>query len=182
MQFALVDNNRVEARPNLKGACLCCSQPVIAKCGTQKIWHWAHRSKTACDNWWESETEWHRTWKNNYPTDWQEKIMYDEKTKEKHIADVCTDDNLVLEFQHSHIEHEERISREQFYRDMVWIIDGTRLQRDFFRFKNSEKARLNYKGNKDIFLIFKPEKFFSSSWLKSSVPVIFDFKGTEQVE
>jgi hypothetical protein len=182
MQFALIDNQRKEAEHGQKGICPFCSQPVIAKCGKIKINHWAHKSNEKCDNWSEPETEWHRTWKNIYPTDWQEKIMHDKKTNEKHIADVCTHDNLVLEFQHSYIKHEERILREQFYRNMVWIVDGTRLTRDFPRFIADEKARINYKDNKDIFLIFRPEKYFPPSWLKTIVPVIFDFKGTEQLE
>lgn len=86
MRFALVNNNRTEAQPKLSGLCYCCSKPVMAKCGKQKIWHWAHKSKTDCDNWWEPETEWHRTWKNNYPADWQELFSFDKNTGEKHIA------------------------------------------------------------------------------------------------
>jgi len=33
MRFALINDNRVEAQPQLKGLCPCCSNPVIAKCG-----------------------------------------------------------------------------------------------------------------------------------------------------
>src|SRR5690606_12286408 len=121
MHFALINNNRVEAQPQLKGLCSCCSKPVIAKCGTRKIWHWAHKSKTDCDNWWEPETEWHRTWKNNYPTDCQEIALLDERTGEKHIADVRTIHNLIIEFQHSHIDPQERASREQFHKKTFGI-------------------------------------------------------------
>lgn len=119
MRFAIVGNNRIEAQPKLQGLCPCCFKPVVAKCGEQKVWHWAHRGNTACDNWWEKETEWHRAWKNNYPTEWQEKSLFDEKTGEKHIADVCTIRNLVIEFQHSYISQKERVSREQFYK--IWF-------------------------------------------------------------
>jgi competence CoiA-like predicted nuclease len=41
MKFALIDNNRVEPQPKQQGICPNCSQPVIAKCCKQKIWHWA---------------------------------------------------------------------------------------------------------------------------------------------
>lgn len=182
MRFALINNIRTEANPQLQGLCSCCSSPVIAKCGKQKIWHWAHKSKTNCDIWWEPETEWHRNWKNNYPADWQEISLHDEKTSEKHIADVRTVHNLVIEFQHSHIEPQERTSREMFYKNMVWIVDGTRLKRDYPRFlkgkMNSFENTIFYNtDNPKIFRIDLVDWCFPSAWLESSVPVIFDFKG-----
>ncbi len=181
MRFALIDNNRIEAQPQLDGLCSCCSKPVIAKCGTRKIWHWAHRSKSDCDNWWEPETEWHRAWKNNYSADWQEVTLLNERTGEKHIADVRTIHNLVVEFQHSNITPKERTSREQFYKNMVWVVDGTRLKRDYPRFVKewnrdgiSEVRKTDKLG---IFKVWFPEFCFPEAWLKSSVPVIFDFRG-----
>jgi competence protein CoiA len=182
MQFALVNNNRLEAQPQLQGLCCCCWKPVIAKCGTRKIWHWAHKSKTECDDWWEPETEWHRTWKNNYVPDWQEISLLDERTGEKHIADIRTIHTLVIEFQHSHIEPQERTSREKFYKNMVWVVDGTRLKRDYPRFlkgkKNSFENQIFYNtDNPKVFRVDLLDWCFPSAWLKSSVPVIFDFRG-----
>ena len=176
MRFALIDNNRTEAQPKLNGLCCCCSKPVIAKCGTRKIWHWAHKSKTDCDNWWEPETEWHRTWKNNYPSDWQEISLFDNGTKEKHIADVRTAHSLVIEFQHSNINPQERTAREQFYKNMVWIVDGTRLKRDYPRFLKEWKrdgiSEVHQTEKSGIFEVCFPEFCFPEAWLKSSVPVI----------
>ena len=181
MRFALIDNNRTEAQPKLNGLCCCCSKPVIAKCGTRKIWHWAHKSKTDCDNWWEPETEWHRTWKNNYPSDWQEISLFDNGTKEKHIADVRTAHSLVIEFQHSNINPQERTAREQFYKNMVWIVDGTRLKRDYPRFLKEWKrdgiSEVHQTEKSGIFEVCFPE-----AWLKSSVPVIFDFRGNSSID
>ena len=90
MKYALVDNQKKEAEKGLKGLCPICQQPVIAKCGKFKINHWAHKSLEHCDNWWENETEWHRQWKNTFPVEWQEIVAIDEKTGEKHIADIKT--------------------------------------------------------------------------------------------
>lgn len=181
MQFALIDNNRIKAEPQLQGLCCCCYKPVIAKCGTQKIWHWAHKNKTTCDNWWEAETEWHRLWKNNYQSDWQEMSLIDEKTGEKHIADIRTNNNLVIEFQHSHIDPKERTAREIFYKNMVWVVDGTRLKRDYPRFLKEWKldgiSEVRQTDNVGIFEIWFPEFCFPENWLKSSVPVVFDFRG-----
>ena len=177
MRFALIDNRRIEAEPKLRGLCPCCSQPVTAKCGKQKVWHWAHLSNEACDNWLEPETEWHRIWKDKYPAEWQEISLRDESTGERHIADVRTVHNLVLEFQHSHIDPQERISREKFYKNMVWVVDGTRLKRDYTRFRKGCEGfmRTNQQG---VFIADFPEEVFPANWIDSSVPVIFDFSGT----
>src|SRR5690606_7405943 len=174
MRYALVNDQRTEAESGLKGVCPGCRQPVTPKCGEQRIHHWAHSGKNICDDWWEPEKEWHRSWKNNYPVDWQEIHIRDETTGESHIADVRTDHGLILEFQHSHINPKERRFREQFYKNMVWVVDGTRLKRDFTRFLN---GMTNSKKiwNQNTFLNQFPEKTFSKSWLDSKVPVIFDF-------
>jgi competence protein CoiA len=186
MQFALIDNKRIKAGPQLQGICCCCSKPVIAKCGTRKIWHWAHKSKKNCDNWWEPETEWHRIWKNKYLSDWQEMSLLDKRTGEKHIADIRTVHNLVIEFQHSHIDPQERSSREKFYKNMVWIVDGTRLKRDYPRFLKEWRpdgiSEVRQTDNVGIFEIWFPEFCFPESWLKSSVPVVFDFRGDGSLE
>lgn len=180
MRFALINNRQVEAEPGLSGSCPGCDEPVIAKCGTHRIHHWAHRSNKACDSWWESETEWHRSWKNHFPIGWQEIFLPDELTGEKHIADVRTDHGLVIEFQHSPLNTKERTIREKFYQNMVWIVDGSRLKKDFPRFTKGTK-HFEY-VRKGIFQVGKPEECFPSAWLQSSVPVIFDFKGTEPVD
>ncbi len=178
MRFALIDNNRVEAQPQLQGLCPICSQPVIAKCGTRKIWHWAHRRINSCDSWWESETEWHRRWKNNYPVEWQEVTLFNEQKNEKHIADIRTDHNLVIEFQHSPIKYEERISRERFYKNMLWVVDGTRLKNDYLRFcKGKDSLFFKKTKNNNVFIAEFPDEIFPANWLKSPVPVIFDFLG-----
>lgn len=177
MHFALVDNKREEAKQGLKGICPICSQSVIPKCGNQKIHHWAHVAKKMCDHWWEPETEWHRKWKDLFPQENQEIIQFDEVTGEKHIADIRVND-IIIEFQHSHITTEERESREKFYKKMFWVVDGTRLQRDFPRFQNAFKDRMIYPTRyKGIYFISLLEECFPKDWLQSKVPIIFDFKG-----
>lgn len=176
MKYAIINGTKSEAVKNLKGLCPNCGSELIAKCGNFKINHWAHKSKRNCDTWWEPETEWHRNWKNNYPAEWQEIILFDEQTNEKHIADIQTIHNLVIEFQHSAIKSEERISREKFYKNMLWVVDGSRLQRDYPRF---QKSVGNFKLTKQqgVYVVDFPDEVFPKSWLNGSVPVIFDFCG-----
>jgi competence protein CoiA len=127
MKFALLSGRRVEAQPKLRAICPACSGEVIAKCGQHIVWHWAHSSRSHCDHWWESETDWHREWKNRFPTEWQEVPMVDALSGELHIADVKTAANLVIEFQRSSIHPDEVRSREDFYGRMIWVIDGRKM-------------------------------------------------------
>lgn len=178
MKFALINDSKVEATKGAKGICPSCSAELIAKCGQVKINHWAHKGARNCDPWWENETEWHRLWKNNFPRESQEICLIDEQTGEKHIADVRTSHGLTIEFQHSFINQQERISRESFYKNMIWVVDGTRLKKDYPRFiKGHGDFRMTNKQG--IFLVDFPDECFPASWLGSSVPVIFDFLGIE---
>lgn len=179
MRYALASGQRVEAYPGGRGMCLLCNGEVIAKCGTHRVAHWAHRGMRDCDTWAEKETDWHRAWKNNFPAECQEFILHDGQSGEKHIADVRTPHGLVIEFQHSHLDPLERAARERFYRNMVWVVDGTRLQRDYPRFNNG-KDRLRRTNNQGYFLLTFPEECFPAMWLDSSVPVIFDFRGVDE--
>lgn len=177
MKYALVDGTRTEASKEGKGICPSCSSEVIAKCGKQRINHWAHKGKRSCDPWWEPETEWHRSWKNKFPANWQEVTHVDEQSTERHIADILTSHGLVLEFQHSHIKYDERLAREKFYKNMIWVIDGTRLKLDYPRFAKAIESFQIVK--KQVYRVDFPEECFPTDWLNSAVPVIIDFLDRE---
>jgi competence protein CoiA len=179
MRFALASGQRVEAYPGGRAKCHRCNGEVIAKCGTHRVFHWAHRGMRDCDTWGEKETDWHRAWKNNFPAECQEFVQHDEQSGEKHIADVRTPHGLVIEFQHSPLDPLERAARERFYGNMVWVVDGTRLQRDYPRFDRG-KGDLKATKIQGCFLLASPDKCFLAMWLDSSVPVIFDFRGVDQ--
>jgi hypothetical protein len=105
---------------------------MIAKCGARTIRHWAHSPKRNCDPWWENETPWHRKWKSYFPEDWRERILPDPPlTNEKHIADVKTGTGRVIEFQNSPMPPDQRDARENFYGDMIWIVNGDRFKNNF---------------------------------------------------
>ena len=71
-----------------------------------------------------AETDWHLMWKDAFPSDCQELVQIDENTGEKHVADVKTPSGVVVEVQHSRISEDELRSREDFYSDMIWIVDA----------------------------------------------------------
>lgn len=176
MKFALINGRRQEAQPSLSGQCLVCDQAMIAKCGEVKIWHWAHKGRRICDPWWESETEWHRAWKNCFPESWQE-VVHRAEDGEKHIADVKTDQGWVIEFQHSHIKPEERRSRDTFYQKLVWVVDGARRKRDGAQFQKVLNKGARIGGN--IWRTFSGDCVLLREWADSNAPVFFDF-GEEQ--
>lgn len=130
MQYALVDGIRREATTGGRGLCPTCGAAMIAKCGPRILHHWAHAGRRDCDPWWENETEWHRTWKNLFPAECRE-ISHVAADGEIHRADIKTPTGIVIEVQHSAMTDAERRSREDFYGNLVWVIDGRGFRDNF---------------------------------------------------
>nr|WP_256445785.1 competence protein CoiA family protein [Skermanella sp. TT6] len=176
MRYALVDGQRADARPKLKGRCPDCDAEMVARCGPVNVWHWAHKGRLSCDPWWESETEWHRSWKNNFPLDWQEVRHIDQTTGERHIADVKIPYGLVIEFQNSPIDSIEMRSRENFYGKMIWIVNVTTgMIKGYFSVGLSgpiQKDPLIYQIN------WWSRSQFLRKWGEATATVYFDF-GTD---
>ncbi|MEQ8401340.1 MAG: competence protein CoiA family protein [Roseibium album] len=175
MRFAVRDNQRIEATPGARGRCPGCGAEVIAKCGSRKIWHWAHKAQRHCDHLWENETQWHRDWKNRFPSDWQEVAARDDQG-ELHIADVKTPKGLVVEFQHSYLKPEEARKRTQFYQPMFWVVDGTRRPTDQKQFKSAIEDGVKHPTNDGVvhqLWIFDARLL--KEWVHLGVIVAFDF-------
>jgi len=174
LRYAIVDGEKAEATPKVKGICPHCESEMIAKCGRVKVWHWAHKGNPPCDPWWEAETEWHREWKDQFPKEWQEVSHIDTDTGEQHIADVKNPFGLVIEFQHSTLKPEERISREEFYKEMVWVVDGNKgeLDENYFNMGLSgpiQKSPLAYQVE------WWGRSKLLHNWAESKVKVYIDF-------
>lgn len=127
MKYSLVNDIKTEPFKGGIGVCIYCGATVVAKCGTKNIHHWAHLDLTECDKWWESEGIWHRKWKSYFPEEWQE-IVHIADDNEKHIADLKTNYGVIVEFQNSPISREELMSREKFYQNMIWIVNGEKFK------------------------------------------------------
>lgn len=154
MKYALVNNKRQEAQKGLIGFCPACNQAMVPKCGTRVMHHWAHKGKLQCTINKESETEWHRNWKNHYPNEWQE-IFHIDKSGERHFADVKTANGWTIEFQNSSISFEEIVSRNKFYKKIAWIINGSKRSNWDEYLKNlNNNARL-FSRNPNSYLLKK---------------------------
>jgi hypothetical protein len=171
MKFAVLDGKRSEATPKQRAFCPHCGSEVVSKCGKYLIWHWAHLSRKECDKWWKPETVWHRAWKNRFPLEWQEVSSRDLVSGELHIADVKILSGLVLEFQRSDIKPDEILARESFYKQMIWIVDGTKNESDKFNFSNM-RSRPDINGIADFHWFGRSTLF--KRWHRSK-PVFIDF-------
>ncbi|MFG1492682.1 competence protein CoiA family protein [Halobacteriovorax sp. ZH4_bin.1] len=175
MKFANVNGERREPSPGIRGHCFLCGSEMISKCGEKVIWHWAHKGRRTCDHYWENETDWHRAWKNLFPKEQQEVVHTDDKG-EKHFADVKLDNGFVLEFQNSPIPIKELKSRNDFYKDIAWIVNGLSKRESDYK----ELCRLMKNGNRinQIPLAYMIDTHSSKlvrEWAGTGKSVFFDF-------
>lgn len=75
-----------------------------------------------------SETPWHRNWKKAFPPAFREVSFTDTVYGQLHRADVHTPCGTTLEFQNSPICLEELESREAFYKNLIWVLNGKKFK------------------------------------------------------
>jgi len=75
-----------------------------------------------------SESPWHRNWKMAFPIAFREKSFFSKEQNCYHRADIHTNCGTTIEFQHSPISLEELRSREHFYPNLVWVVDGKKFK------------------------------------------------------
>ena len=179
-RFALVNGQRHEAQPKLVGKCLFCDRPMVAKCGEVRARHWAHQGKSTCDPWWENKTEWHRKWQAQFPDAWQE-VVHHAETGEKHLADVKTDRGWIIEFQHSYLDPEERRIRNAFYRKVIWVVNGTRREKDAAQLLNAWNQGVPIGANPFLRRAFSNNCTLLREWAGSNAPIFFDLGEAERL-
>jgi len=149
MNFALYENQKVSAEEynksdNLDLRCPCCNSEVVAKQGEKNIWHFAHKVKNDCSEWFKPMSEWHSNWQKCFPIEYREVIHKCEKTGEKHIADIKTKNDIVIEFQHSSITPQEIRSREEFYGEkMIWVLDANKFKVELVEYNDKKPIKEN---------------------------------------
>lgn len=155
MRLAIVEGKRREASPGLSGCCPGCGGPMRAKCGEVLTWHWAHLTAD-CDPWSEPESQWHLNWKARFPEAYQEVVIG------PHRADV-KGPAAVLEVQKSQIAPEMIREREEFYGEMLWMLNGE----DF-----AERFHVVYEGRGTYRFEWKnPRK----TWATAERRILIDF-------
>ncbi|MHA4896000.1 competence protein CoiA family protein [Pedobacter sp. PWIIR3] len=73
------------------------------------------------------ETAWHKDWKLAFPKDFREVCTTNSLTGELHRADVYTHCGTTIEFQNSPITAAELLSREAYYSNLIWVLNGKKF-------------------------------------------------------
>lgn len=165
----------------MHGTCPLCGEELIARKGKFREDHWWHKNGDRCDDWYQPKGPWHHYWQDKFPKDWQEQVITRETdgVTVKHVADVLTDSNLVIEAQYSAISPDDIEKRENFYGEMVWIANMNRTYAD----SNLSSAikpcgAAEQGGHRKCFVITDSRVLLKQKWCRCSRPVFFDFKGT----
>lgn len=74
------------------------------------------------------ETAWHSDWKKAFPESYREKTFLNRSVGYYHRADVFTPCGTAIEFQNSPICLEELHSREAFYPNLIWVVNGAKFK------------------------------------------------------
>ncbi|WP_233603867.1 MULTISPECIES: competence protein [unclassified Pedobacter] len=74
------------------------------------------------------ETVWHRDWKLAFPPSFREIAFYDAANNNLHRADIFTPSGYTIEFQNSPITLVELNSREAFYPNLIWVLNGKKFK------------------------------------------------------
>ena len=185
MRFAMVNGERHLPAKGLHGKCPLCGADVVSKCGAVRIPHWAHKNLHDCDAWSEGKTDWHIEWQDKFPREWQEITI--RKNDIVHRADVCVPgDNgehvAIIEFQHSYLEQEELTAREEFYHNLIWVVDIASKKRDKTRFLKIKSFMPPRDGGWHLFENCFLERLFPKAWLNCKAPVFFDFANAGELD
>jgi Competence protein len=150
-----IKGERIRAIHGVIAFCPNCKESLIPKCGKINVHHFSHKGENDCDVWGE-ESDWHRSWKSLFPTNTQEKWIGE------HRADIQLSTGRVIEFQASPIDTSTIEEREEFYKDMIWVLNGHDFDSNF---------ELRKKGG---YFTFR-WKYPRSSWSYAQSPIFIDF-------
>lgn len=185
-RYAIVDGVKTDIRDAKRcqhGLCPLCGDELIARKGERRAHHWWH-VKGKCDDWYQPKGPWHIYWQNKFPVEMQEvpvsKLINGRQIK--HIADIKTGEDLVIEVQYSPIMASEVKEREQFYGKMLWLISmmqGARFSR-FAEVTSTWGQNYKCRGQDHWILDDKHGTCIPSAWENSGKFLWLDCHGSMQ--
>lgn len=171
MLLALKDDELTKATPRSYAICPHCEEDVIPRCGSIRIWHWAHKAGECIYNA-EPETDWHLEWKDRALKLGLE-IERDVLREGIHIADIYDHrTNTVIEVQHSPISEDDILDRCIYYSindiNIEWIFDKTE------KFEQDHLEIINNHLKTDYLMSDYTHNQFREKYNKKIIRCIFD--------
>lgn len=153
------------------------------------------------------ETAWHSDWKKAFPESYRERTFLNRTAGYYHRADVFTPCGTAIEFQNSPIGLAELQSREIFYPNLLWVVNGAKfkgfkvlkhlpdvddVRLRNFEFSHSSNLTMVRKGETKRITFHHPElrtipltsHYYSFRWsnphrvwYEAKCPIIIDFGG-----
>ena len=102
--------------------CETCDSNLIAKRGTLIIHHFAHEHARDCDTWREPKSVWHLLWQDLCLS-----LHVEVSFQQLHQADIVNKAGTVIEIQNSPMSVPSMKEREDFYQNMIWIMNATSI-------------------------------------------------------
>jgi hypothetical protein len=130
----------------IHGICIDCGEEVISKCGTIVSHHFAHKSNTTCGSQFhDHKSEWHQQWQHTISpaipgVNVEVTIKKDASIKR---ADMVSHSKTIIEFQHSHLSLPERLEREAHYKNIIWVVHGSKINSKTWKHKNQNRVFFN---------------------------------------
>lgn len=162
------------------GYCPCCGKEMIPKHGNGgRRPHWAHKHAERCDEWLETQTEWHYRWRERFlKIDGEHKVIIEDtlaKDGERHFYDARIDDRLSLILRRAQLPEEYQKKREAFFGEMVWVVGAGASALRRFKQQLEDGIITEIRNFKNCYLVRTHEQCFFAKWSNSSMPVAFDF-------
>ena len=85
-------------------------------------------AKLKLERFFPGETQWHSDWKKAFPVHYREVTFINRAIGEYHRADIHTPCGTTIEFQNSPLSLTEMQSREAFYPNLIWLLNGKKFK------------------------------------------------------
>ena len=177
MIFASDENgNRInirDAERNKKYTCPCCGADLIQKRGRIVQHHFAHKALAECVSYYDNKGAWHRSMQELFP---ERNVEVFNNQYGRHIFDVLTDANRIIEFQNSPISYYEFQDRTDAYSSYA---KASNAQRPIWVFNYTERYFFTYeKGHNRFRKIrwYRPTTIFAGYNKESSYELWFRIK------
>ena len=166
---------------NTAAWCPCCGKPMVARVGTERRPHWAHKSAERCDEWWEVESDWHIEWRKRFLDAAKPNVKIEvehvlEKDGGRHFSDVRIDDRLSIILRRARMDDAMKSERLAFFGDLIWLVQAKKSEYNRLIRQQEESELLPVVGLKACNVCASADKSFFSSWKNARCLVVFDFR------